>query len=123
MNRAIRKENIPFALLLTFCFLFLFSANAQAATLYWVGNAGAGTSTATNWKTTNPTICGSGDASAAPTSSDDIVFDADCDNGALVDAALNVNSITLSSGYAATVDNATNDHNITVAGNVSISTS
>ena len=45
MNHIISKENIPFALLLTFSFLFLFSgvgaclpAGREAAALYWVGN-------------------------------------------------------------------------------------
>ena len=43
MNKKYDKKLILFLLLAPF-FLFLFSGVAQAATLYWVGNAGAGTS-------------------------------------------------------------------------------
>jgi len=88
-------------------------------TLYWVGNAGANVSVATNWKTTDPAGCGSGDASAAPGASDTAIFDPDCDNGAVVDITdWSLTTLTLMSGYAGTFDNATNDKNINVSGNV-----
>ncbi len=85
------------------CTLFFLPLSAEAATLYWVGNDGANTSVASNWKTTDPASCGSGNASAAPTTTDTAVFDADCDNGASINTTFTVTSMTLSSGYAGVV--------------------
>ena len=84
-------------------YVVFFTPLADAMTLYWVGANGASTNTASNWKTTDPASCGGGDALSPPNSGDDIVFDADCDNGANVDTALSVGSITLNSGYSGTV--------------------
>lgn len=83
-------------------FFLLFPSIADAATLYWVGTDGANTSVATNWKTTDPSACGGGDAGAAPSTSDTAIFDADCDNGATVNSALSVTAATLQSGYTGT---------------------
>ncbi len=77
--------------------------SAEAATLYWVGNDGASTSVASNWKTTDPASCGSGNASAAPTTTDTIIFDRDCDNGAVVNSSLTVTTTTFQNGYAGIV--------------------
>lgn len=87
-------------------FFFLASAQPlQAATLYWVGSDGANGSVASNWKTTDPGSCGGGDAGAAPTSADTIVFDADCDNGATLDSSFTatVDTVTINSGYTGTI--------------------
>lgn len=78
-------------------------AKAQAATLYWVGANAAAVSVASNWKTTNPASCGGGNAPAAPTADDDVVFDPDCDNGADIDSELSVNNFTMQAGYTGTV--------------------
>ena len=48
-------------LFLTTIYLLLAPTAAEAATLYWVGNDGAATNVASNWKTTDPATCGSGD--------------------------------------------------------------
>jgi hypothetical protein len=88
---------------LTSLFLLLFSSQAFAAQRYWVGNNGANTNIAANWKTTNPTACGGGNAPAGPTAADDLIFDPDCDNGAAINANLSANTITLQSGYTGTV--------------------
>jgi len=93
-----------FICLVFFSGIYLFSAGSvSAATLYWVGADAANTSVASNWKTTNPAGCGSGDAGAAPGSSDIATFDPDCDNGATVDSALNVAGINIVSGYTGTI--------------------
>src|SRR3989338_8731987 len=95
-------KTVSFSFLTSF-FLLLFSSQAFAATRYWVGNDGANTNIAANWKTTNPAACGGGNASAAPTSADDVIFDPDCDHGATINANLSANTITLESGYTGTV--------------------
>ncbi|TSC72128.1 MAG: RTX toxins and related Ca2+-binding domain [Parcubacteria group bacterium Gr01-1014_38] len=82
---------------------FGLAGSAHAASLYWVGAAGGNTSVASNWKTTNPTACGGGDAGAAPGSADVAIFDADCDNNAAIDANLSVAGIDLNLGYVGTV--------------------
>src|SRR3989344_5132702 len=93
-----------FICLVFFCGIYFFAATSvSAATLYWVGADAANTSVASNWKTTNPAGCGSGDAGAAPGSSDIATFDPDCDNGATVDSAFSVAGININSGYTGTV--------------------
>src|SRR5688500_11753313 len=69
---------------------FIAPVAADAANLYWVGTDGANTNVASNWKTTDPVSCGGGDASAPPTTTDVAIFDADCDNGAAVNATFSV---------------------------------
>jgi pimeloyl-ACP methyl ester carboxylesterase len=78
---------------------------AHAATLYWVGSDGANASVASNWKTTNPLTCGSGDASAAPTSADILNFDADCDSSTVIDGGFSttVSAIVVNTGYTGTM--------------------
>src|SRR3989344_3304908 len=93
-----------FICLVFFSGIYLFSAGSvSAATLYWVGADAANTSVASNWKTTNPAACGSGDAGAAPASGDIATFDPDCDNGATVDSAFSVQGINIVSGYVGTI--------------------
>ena len=93
------------AVLLSFGLLFTITTSADAATLYWVGADGADASVASNWKLTNPTTCGGGDSPVAPTSADTISFDADCDNGATIDADFSstIGAVVLGNGYAGTV--------------------
>jgi len=89
-------------------------------TLYWVGDDGANTATASNWKTTDPAGCGSGDSASAPTNADILVFDADCDNGAKFNASLTAStgSITVQGGYTGTI---TGGSGITYANPVTLS--
>ncbi|MDZ4261856.1 MAG: hypothetical protein U1B30_05945, partial [Pseudomonadota bacterium] len=103
------KHYIPsvFSLLIGFSisvfFVVVLAPSAHAFTLYWVGADGASTSTASNWKMTNPSGCGGGDSISPPNTSDDVVFDADCDNNAVIDGVFSVNTFTMSSGYTGTV--------------------
>jgi hypothetical protein len=99
------------AVLLVVVGLFIGSSRvAHAATLYWVGADGANASVASNWSTTNPTSCSTGvtPSGAAPTSSDTINFDADCDNSATIDSGFTstISVVVLNSGYAGTVTQA-----------------
>ena len=64
----------------------LICLSAHAANLYWVGAAGGSPATASNWRTTDPSSCGGGNASAAPGASDTAIFDPDCDNNATMTA-------------------------------------
>lgn len=82
---------------------WLTTHEAHAASLYWVGADGANTSVASNWKTTDPAGCGGGDASLPPISGDTAIFDADCDNGATINSALDVTTFDMQSGYAGTI--------------------
>lgn len=92
--------SITTAIITTAVFLPSFSL---AANLYWVGDSGANFSVASNWKTTNPAGCGSGDASAAPGSLDVAIFDADCDYNVTMNADVNVAGININSGYTGTI--------------------
>ena len=87
-------------------FIFLIPDSAKAATLYWVGGNGDSVNTnANDWSTTDPGACndGGGDAGAVPGASDIAVFDADCDNNAVIDSAWSVSGININSGYTGTV--------------------
>lgn len=105
------------AFLVALMLFFALPSAAHAATLFWVGTDGADANVASNWKTTNPTTCGSGDASAIPGASDTMQFDADCDSGAVLSADMSVTTFNLATGYIGTID--MNGHNLTVTGNVS----
>ncbi|MDO8650420.1 MAG: hypothetical protein Q7K33_03905, partial [Candidatus Berkelbacteria bacterium] len=74
-------------------------------TLYWVGTVSANTNNKDNWSTVEPTLgtCPTGDASAAPTSSDAVIFDADCDADATINAAFNALGVDINSGYIGTI--------------------
>lgn len=76
---------------------------ADAANLYWVGSADAW-STASNWKTTDPAECGSGDAGAAPGVNDTVFLDADCDTSVSMPAGdMTLSGFSIASGYAGTL--------------------
>jgi hypothetical protein len=114
------KESGVFSLaviLVFFVIAFCPAGFARASSFYWVGVAGANTSVATNWKTTNPTICGGGDAASVPGAGDIAIFDADCDNNAAINTALSVAGITMESGYTGTV---TASSTIAVSGNMTV---
>src|SRR3989344_3096643 len=82
--------------------LLLFPQDAFAANRYWVGSAGGNTNDTANWASADPASCTGGGASV-PSTGDVAIFDADCDNGATVDAALSVLGLTINSGYAGTI--------------------
>lgn len=86
-------------ILLATAIFFAIPATVQAATLYWVGNDGASIQTASNWKTTDPSGCGSGDSGSAPGASDTAVFDADCDSNTSIAASWSLQKLQMNSGY------------------------
>src|SRR5690349_15649108 len=111
-----------FTLLISF-FLYLFPTHKiYAATLYWVGNNGANASVASNWSTTNPTSCVGNvtPSGVSPAAADTVNFDADCNNGAVIDSSFtsSVTSVVLNSGYAGTV---TLSNPLTISGAFTIS--
>lgn len=89
------------------CAVFAFLVgipSAHAATYYWSpASDGASINGLSVWTTTNPTGCGEGQPIVGPGTTDDVVFDPDCDFGAAVDTAFDVQSITASSGYTGTL--------------------
>jgi autotransporter-associated beta strand protein len=95
-------------------------------TLYWVGDNGANTNVASNWKTSDPSGCGGGNSASAPTNVDTLIFDADCDNGATFNASITASTggIVVQSGYAGTITGAnsiTYANAITIQDNATIS--
>ena len=107
-------------------FLF-FPAISYGADRYWVG---AGTGATANWNTTASWSTTSGGASGAsvPGVSDAAIFDGGGSKtgGVVIDAAVNVISITATTGYTGIgtndghINNATNNQTITVSGNVTL---
>lgn len=77
--------------------------DVYAATRYWVGGTdGANINDPANWSASDPVSCSGGGASV-PVAGDDIIFDADCDNGATINANLAAKSITINNGYTGTI--------------------
>jgi hypothetical protein len=98
----------------------ILSQAAYAADRYYVGgNYGDSTS----WNTTNPGACnpGGGDAGAAPTSVDTVIFDADCDTSVTIPTGSTMAVLDLSSGYTGTVTIATGGV-VSVLGPITIGT-
>jgi len=90
----------------------IFEPSAVSAGAARVWGAGSGPQT-TAWNTgTNWT----GDT--VPSSLDDVTYDGTDTTNCIIDAAVNVKSITATSAYTGTFDNATNDQNITVSNDV-----
>lgn len=89
---------------------FLFAENTKAATKYWVSTLGS------VWSNTNAWSLSSGGAGGAgvPTSGDAVIFDGLGVGVCTVDAAVNVASITVNSGYIGTIIQGLNT--ITVSG-------
>lgn len=75
---------------------------AQAAALYWVGNEAAAIGVASNWTTVDPVTCEPG-RGQAPGPADEIIFDSDCDTGAMVTTDLAVAALVMRGGYGGTV--------------------
>lgn len=95
-----------------------------------MGDAGStNTNDAANWTITNPAALGclTTGGGAAPADGDTIIFDADCDTDATVNASLTVSSLQMDSGYTGTVDGSTNtmdiNGNVTIAGGTLTATS
>lgn len=89
---------------------------------YWVGNGGN-----TSWNNTANWSTSSGGAGGAsvPGASNDVFFDGgtggtSADGDCVIDAAVNVASITITSSYDGNFDNGTNDQSVTVSGDVTI---
>lgn len=82
--------------------------SADAATLYWVGTNSANFATTADWNTTNPGSCnaGGGDASAAPTTGDTIILDADCDTSLTIPASTVLAEIDMKDNYSGTLTQA-----------------
>lgn len=81
--------------------------HASADTFYWTGGAGhpRNVNNQNNWSTTPLTDC-SGVSNGIPTSSDTVIFDADCDHGATINQTFAVAEMILESGYAGTLNQA-----------------
>lgn len=77
-------------------------SSAYAATRGWVGSAGGNTNDTNNWAASDPASC-TGGGSSFSGSSDDIIFDPDCDNNATIHANLRGKSTTMESDYSGTV--------------------
>lgn len=88
------------------------------ANRYWVG-ADSSWNTAGNWSTSSGGPGGAG----VPTSADDAIFDSGDVTSCTCDVAINVASLTVSSGYSGTLDLADSSYAHAVSGNVTISTS
>ena len=77
--------------------VFLISA-AQAESRYWVASSDSNWNNTSNWSTTS----GGSGGSSVPGSSDDVYFDSVRVGSCSIDAAVNVNSFTIS-GYSGTI--------------------
>ncbi|MFN4896584.1 MAG: hypothetical protein ACK5GN_13225, partial [Pseudomonadota bacterium] len=100
--------------ILVLAVMLLAAAPVHAATYYWVGSGG-NTNSGSNWRATAPTSgsqCTANGNTSVPGSADDVVFDADCDGNAAIDANLSVTKITTESGYAGTI---TQNSGVTIA--------
>lgn len=87
------------------------------AARYWVGDTNPAVWNDTgHWSTSDG---GAGGASV-PGVSDDVYFTSSNTNDCTVDADISIASLTITSGYTGTFDNATNDKNVTVSGDVTL---
>ncbi len=100
-----RKFKYLFLLGLVFCLFSVFPQISSATTKYWVGADGAAFDAPNSWSSTNPTSCsGNVTLTATPGSSDDAVFDADCDNGMTIGSTWTVLSFQLYNGYTGVIE-------------------
>ncbi len=78
-----------------------FTPATHAANLYWVGgNGDALNGNANDWSTTNPGACNNGGGDGTiPGASDVMIFDPDCDNGAIITSTMSVQGVSIQSGY------------------------
>jgi len=116
-------KNLIFLIIVFACLGFTFGA--QAADRYWVGaDAGvtANANTTASWSATS----GGPSGASVPGSSDNVIFDGGGGKvgGIIVDADVNVASITATSGYTGAnindghINNVANNKNIVISGNV-----
>lgn len=86
------------------------------ANRYWVAAAQQNWNDTTYWSDTS----GGAGGFSVPGSSDDVTFNGSGVGNCVINAAVNVNSLNIASGYTGTFNNATNDQSITVAGNCTL---
>ncbi|MBP6930206.1 hypothetical protein KBB60_01220, partial [Patescibacteria group bacterium] len=90
-----------------------------ADTCYWVGDTSPAVwNDASHWADSSGGNGGTCDGGVVPNSDDDVIFDGNGTNGVTVNADIDINSLTLTSGYTGTFDNATNNRAVDVSGNV-----
>ncbi|HOR57373.1 MAG TPA: hypothetical protein PLV82_01725, partial [bacterium] len=90
-----------------------------ADTCYWVGDTSPAVwNDASHWADSSGGTGGTCDGGVVPNSDDDVIFDGNGTNGVTVNADVDINSLTMTSGYTGTFDNATNDQTVEVAGDV-----
>ena len=96
-------------------------SKAASTTCYWVGDTSpANWNDATHWSDTSGGAGSTCDGGTVPGSDDDVVFDGGSTNGVTIDVDINIASLTLTADYTGIFDNATNNKNINVAGNVTM---
>jgi len=99
------KYFLAFGIILFFFFAFSHSAFAGYV-YYWVGNSDntGVTSAKGNWDTrTNQGCSGTGNATAAPATQDNLHFVSSCTSNVAIDSALSVNNIYIDPGYTGTI--------------------
>lgn len=103
-RRLILWSAVPVLMLIGF---FLLGAqSADAANRYWTNGGGDNDwGNTANWVASDPGSCTGGGASV-PTSSDAVIFDADCDDNVTITAGANPGSITFSAGNTTTATQA-----------------
>ncbi|HPL56171.1 MAG TPA: hypothetical protein PLC05_01560, partial [bacterium] len=96
-------------------------SKAASTTCYWVGDTSpANWNDATHWSDTSGGAGSTCDGGTVPGSDDDVVFDGGSTNGVTIDADINIASLTLTADYTGIFDNATNNKDINVVGNVTM---
>ena len=92
-----------------------------ADTCYWVGDTNPAVwNDATHWADSSGGTGGTCNGGFVPDSDDDVIFDGNGTNEVTVNADIDINSLTMTSGYTGTFDNATNDKAVAVAGDVTM---
>jgi len=93
-------------------------ATLHNASRFWVGSGSSSNWNATSNTNWSATSGGSNNASV-PTSSDDVTFDSSGNSSSVISATINVLSLTIASGYTATM---THNAGLTISGNVTFNT-
>jgi hypothetical protein len=99
--------------------LLLCDGGAQAATCYWVG-ADSSWDTASNWSSSTGGSGSTCDGGTVPSSNDAVIFDGADTTSCTADAAINIASINVQSGYSGTLDFANSSYTHTISGNVTV---
>lgn len=123
------KSKILWSLLVFFLIgvvsgLTVFALNkskAASTTCYFVGDTNpANWNDASHWSSSSGGAGSTCDGGTVPGSDDNVIFDGGSVNTVTVDADINIASLNITSGYTGTFDNATNDKNVTVSGDVTL---